>query len=335
MKLKKIIFYTLSLLTLAGFVTSAFSSQTSKDINPPIEKHYDNSFFIGELDQDWNFPSDHLPIGASIGDINIAFWNILNKKYLSQIENNSQGLKDSSIMKDNFSPNSKTTLTVREEKICSQIFEMISHSTHPHSLIALQETSKEILNYLTRFLPERWVIITPPDQLWSQDIFLYDSKIFDYVDHSDIRYRKDLPKTIFSLTLREKKSNKIMKFIQSHIPEGPVDSAPGCQKFSDEVLLQFNPEIIQVLMGDMGKPPIVIEKNLNITADKLKMKNQPFSSLAINYPTHIDQNCNAEWIDNFFLYLPPHAKNLYVSTSSPNEICSMAPNAAKLLQKYL
>jgi hypothetical protein len=330
MKLKKIIFYLLSLLTSTGFINFVYPQ--SYMAPPPIEEHFEDPYFIGEMGRDWNFPSDHLPIGAKVGDTHIAFWNVLNKKYLHQIEKNGQGLKNSSILKDNLPLHSKTTLTAREEKICSQIFEMISHPTHPRALIALQESSEEILNYLTAYLPEKWVIITPPDQPFSEDVFIYDSSVFDYLDHSAIKYSKELPKTIFSLTLREIKSDKSMKFIQSHIPEGMVDSPEGCKKFSEEIVRQFDPKKIQILLGDMGQPPYVIEKALDSAAKALKMEAQPFDHLTISYPTHIDSNCNAEWVDNFFIYLPKDDKKINVSTANPDEICSKVAKAAELLK---
>ncbi len=43
-------------------------------------------YYVGELGELWLFPSDHLPIGASLDNFHIAFWNILNKNYLFHIE---------------------------------------------------------------------------------------------------------------------------------------------------------------------------------------------------------------------------------------------------------
>lgn len=81
--------------------------------NNIVESRY--SYFVGELGASWQSPSDHLPRGATVGNFHIAFWNILNKDYLNHIEENTQGLRHSSIIKDNVPVDSSNTLTINEE----------------------------------------------------------------------------------------------------------------------------------------------------------------------------------------------------------------------------
>lgn len=57
-----------------------------------------NSFPVGELGKEWDFTSDHLPVGLNVDGFHLVFWNVLNKNYLGHIEENGQGLRDSSIL---------------------------------------------------------------------------------------------------------------------------------------------------------------------------------------------------------------------------------------------
>lgn len=71
-------------------VLAALPTSTSQMITE--EKTSTKSYFVGELGMAWQFPSDHLPIGASIDNIHFALWNTLNTDYLHWIEKNGQGL---------------------------------------------------------------------------------------------------------------------------------------------------------------------------------------------------------------------------------------------------
>lgn len=115
------------------------------------------SYYVGELGTAWEFPSDHLPIGLNLEHFNIAFWNILNKNYLHHIESNTQGLKDSAILRDNVLD--QDPLALREIIVKNYIFEMIHHPTHPRALIGLQEVHDDILAALKNQLPPEWKIV--------------------------------------------------------------------------------------------------------------------------------------------------------------------------------
>lgn len=284
------------------FIFFCFIFATNKILgnNNAEESRY--SYFIGELGASWQFPSDHLPRGATLGNFHIAFWNILNKNYLNYIEENTQGLRYSSIVKDNVSIDS-STLTVREMTSGQMILKMIYHPTHPRSLMALEEVHPDVHTYLTQNLPSNWVILTPPNQSDSQDIFLYDSEVFELLTLEAVPYFSNLPKTIFTITLREKASNKLFRFLQSHIPGGPIDSIEGCAKFSEEALRQYDSNLTLVLMGDMNQSPDIILEALEKAA-KLHGSSQPFTYLPFVYPSHINTKLEAAWIDNFFIYSP-------------------------------
>lgn len=286
-------------------------------------------YFIGELGSRWQFPSDHLPRGATLGNFHIAFWNILNKNYLGHIEENTQGLRHSSILKDNVPVSPGESLTMREMMVGQWILEMVNHPTHPRSLIGLQETHADVQKYLRQELPSHWSIATPPNQPYSQDIFLYDSNVFDFVSLEAVRYSPQLPKTIFTLTLLEKESNQHFRFLQSHIPGGPINSIEGCAKFAQEALKQYDPSLTIVLMGDMNQSPNVIQAALEKgSAEGV----QPFSYLPIAHPSHMNTKLEASWIDNFFIYSP----NIQIQPSDlPEEIFNDLIPIVQLLQEKL
>jgi hypothetical protein len=281
-----------------------------------LESH--QPYFVGELGASWQFPSDHLPRGATIENFHIAFWNILNKNYLGHIEENTQGLRYSSILKDNVPVETGNTLTLREVISGEIILEMINHPTHPRSLIALQETHPDVHKYLKQNLPTSWMIAAPPNQPNSQDIFLYDGDVFELINLEAVQYSPKFPKMIFTITLREKPSNKVFRFLQSHIPGGPINSADGCAKFSEEALKQFDPSLTMVLMGDMNQSPRIIQEALEMTT-QLNGRSQPFTYLPITHPSHMNTKLEASWIDNFFIYNPD--TNIQAS-DLPEEVCN-------------
>ncbi|MCE5316073.1 MAG: hypothetical protein LLG04_01745 [Parachlamydia sp.] len=285
-------------------------------------------YYIGELGSAWEFPSDHLPVAATFGNVHIASWNILNKNYLFHINENTQGLRDSAIMRDH-QPIDSTSLTLRERIVLQQILEMISHPTHPRSLIALEETHPDVLNALKEELPGNWAIATPPGQPQSQDIYLYNKEIFEIVAVDAAKYTPDNYKTIFSLTLREKATGETFRFIQSHIPGGPVDSPVAVAKYAKEAMRQFDPSLTIALMGDMNQSPAVIEKALAGAAKEAGLPFQPYAHLPIAYPSHVNTRLEASWIDNFFVYSP---RINVQATNEPSELSSAVAPAVTVLQ---
>lgn len=250
-------------------------------------------YYVGELGSSWQFPSDHLPIGLTIDQRHIAFWNILNKKYLNHIEQNTQGLAKSSILLDNVEY--ADGLTVREMIVVTQILQMIQDPSHPRTLIALQETHEDVSNYLKKALPASWTVVMHTPH--SQDIFLYDTDAFDLISSHVDFYEPNDPREIHTLTLQNKATGRMIDFVQSHIPGGP-HSAAGCKKFAESVLDHFDATHTSILMGDMNVSPEVIEQALTTVSQGF----QPYKTVAIPYPTHVNTHLQASWIDNFLVY---------------------------------
>jgi hypothetical protein len=291
-----------------------------------IDSH--KPYFVGELGVRWQFPSDHFPRGATLGNFHIAFWNILNKNYLGHIEQNTQGLRHSSILNDNVPVEPNNSLTIREMIVCQSILEMINHPTHPRSLIGLEETHADVQTYLKQNLPSHWVIVTPPEQSDSEDVFLFDSHVFELVAFEADKYSAKI-NTIFTITLREKASTKLFRFLQSHIPGGPAN-IEGRAKFSEEAFKQYDPNVTLVLMGDMNQSPAVIQEALE-TAAATKGLSQPFSYLPIAHPSHMNTKLQASWIDNFFIYSPDTPIK---GSDSPEELFNSLVPMVQLLHQF-
>lgn len=327
--------FLFSTVVLIGLAVN-FSSEATQcncnhqSISSSIEAY--EPYDVGELGELWQFPSDHLPIGVSISDFHMVFWNILNKDYLFHIESNTQGLKNSAILTDDVRITEDETLTVREGIVGEMVLEMITHPTHPRSLIALQETHVDVLAFITAKLPPSWDLLTPPDQPNSQDLFLYNTDIFEFIDLDAVKYTPDRNKTIFTITLREKSSGKLFRFVQSHVPGGP-DSPVSCAKFSKEALRQYDPNITTVLMGDMNKPPSVIQQALDQSAEELDVL-QPYCHLPVEYPSHMNTKLQASWIDNFFISTPRNNPEQIQASHQAEELSNVLVPIVELLKNF-
>ncbi len=262
------------------------------------------SYFVGELGAEWQFPSDHLPVGASIDNLHFALWNVLNSEYLHWIEKNGQGLKDSLIITSNTPLSENLELTVREDLVVEYIIKMINHPTHPRSVIALQEVGESVFRELLLKLPSFMHIFpVDADEQGVEDIFVVDRRIFEILDSEISKYTfKD--NTIVKLTLREKSTGVKYRFIQSHVPGGPVNSLPASIELAEKVMQEFDPENITIILGDMNQTPDYFIPQFEQAAKKLGLPNQPFNVMDIPYPTHIDTERNATWIDNIFIANP-------------------------------
>lgn len=324
-------FITLFILSLITISTSA----KAQVINYPDQTQTAVAFAptydpisIEKPENTWNMPSDHLPIGATLGNVHIAFWNILNKNYLNHIEEDTQGLRDSLIITENYPISQNSSLTSRELISINIIMEMINHPTHPRSMIALEEVHKDVVQYLNSHLTENWVLVNPPGQKNSQDIFLYDNNVFELIQIDAVKYNDSQAKTIFTITLKEKQTDKRFRFVQSHIPGGPTSASEGREKFALEAMRQYDPDLTVVLMGDMNASPRFIETDLNSAAEQNLGKN-PYTHLPVEYPTHVNTDCAAAWFDHFFISSPDPTG---ISSNRPEELCERLVDAVEVLK---
>lgn len=286
------------------------------------EKTSTKSYLVGELGMAWQFPSDHLPIGASIDNIHFALWNTLNTEYLHWIEKNGQGLRDSLILNTNVPLSENSMLTVREDMVIEYIMKMLQHPTHPRSVLALQEVGGCLFRELSLRLPD-FMHIFPEnaDEQKVEDIFIVDTRIFDILD-SEISQYTFSHNTIIRLTLREKVTGLKYCFIQSHVPGGPVNSLPARIELAEKVMQEYNAENISIVLGDMNRSPDYFLPQFEQAAKKMGLPVQPFIIMDVSYPTHISTDMEASWIDNIF-----------ISNSYPQIESHVAKDGSELFEK--
>ena len=116
-----------------------FSLITSQIAIAAVPLSQTSRVYVGELQERWKFPSDHLPIGISIQDTTTSFrvisWNVLNSAYMKWIYDNSQGLARSDLTKEDI-PIKEGGLTLREQHVIDLVQ---SFST---DILCLQECSE-------------------------------------------------------------------------------------------------------------------------------------------------------------------------------------------------
>lgn len=262
---------------------------------------------VGELGERWTLGSDHLPVGGTIGSLHFVLWNILSTDALHYIEENGQGLKDSFITAANLP--SEGGLTVREAAILDQIFFMMEHPTHPRSLLALQETSEEVYKALKERLPPSFEMLPAEvEDLKHGDVFIYDTKKFEFLDFKWAQYQDKQTKhgnTYMALSLRETTSGMTYRWIQSHVPGGPdLNSMPSRLELADFVIQEYDPNAITVVLGDMNRGPELFMELFHNAALKQGLESNPFTALPSPYASHVNTHREASWIDNIFVFIP-------------------------------
>lgn len=312
--MNKTIYYFI--IIILCFISSFQIANSHEDLNEKTSSHF---YPVGELGSRWTLGSDHLPVGGTTGSIHFVIWNILNTDALHHIMRNGQGLRDSSIMTTNIP--FQDNLTLREAVIINQVYEMIQHPTHPRSLLALQETSENVYKKLQDTLPSHLQLL-PSDvkELKHGDIFIFDNEIFDFIDFKCTQYKNKQSKnsnTYMTLTLQEKNTKILYKFIQSHVPGGPeINSLPARIELANAVINDYNPEAISIVLGDMNRSPDFFIKNFESAALEHGLKSQPFEIMWPPYATHINTHMEASWIDNILIALPSAYKSMIHSEVS-------------------
>jgi endonuclease/exonuclease/phosphatase family metal-dependent hydrolase len=259
-------------------------------------------YFVGALHEKWKFPSDHLPIGATLPTFRIVSWNILNEAYLRYIIEDGQGLNKSLITRLAH-VRSRSGLSKREWVVYQECQEMMEGG-HERSLVGLLETSVPLLRYLKHHLPSGWRCLAPHTP-FTEDVFLYNSRRLRVLDSTVVPYGDNTTKVVFLLKVQERKSDKKYSIILTHVPGG---GPQGRTEMAHIVHSLFDPSIETVLMGDMNASP-------NDIAAALQQEGLPFTIAATTYPTHVNTLKQASWIDSFFVYSPSGKKFLHPDPS--------------------
>lgn len=132
--------------------------------------------YVGELQEKWQFPSDHLPIGFSINGLNIVSWNILNPVFMDYVlEKNSQGLSRSILGEENIYP-PDSSITLREIHVLDFIETMCLNQ----DIISLQECGAPFLAELEKRLPPNFKIAYEKSaDARDQSVTIYNSNKLD------------------------------------------------------------------------------------------------------------------------------------------------------------
>ena len=277
----------------------------------------DQNTYVGELGSKWTFCSDHLPVGAQVFTkdecfFSVVSWNVLNKAYISWVEKDTQGLKNSSIMDmhNTFSKRYKT-LTLREEKVISQILSMIEDVEIPKDVICLQECGIDFVKVLKGELNENFPPITVlehPTKGYEtdQNITIYNSLIFDcestkttFNDFKLSNGGKSRP--LFSALLKHKNTKEFYRFYNVHLPGDPTKDAPS--ELIDAVKRYDREDEAVFVLGDMNFPKKAFDKAfLNVYQN-----DHNFELVSSNYSTNIspksfeDDQLKTKCIDLIYL----------------------------------
>jgi len=247
---------------------------------------------VGELQEKWQFPSDHLPIGMTVNNLYIASWNVMNTLYFRWVEMNSQGLRDSMLKDENYIV--AGNLTRREQHTIEMVLEMIEHPTSPRSLLSLQECGHPFLEELKRCLPERMVVVLSSDiSCEDQNVVIYDSSVLQFDEAAskiDTPFvNSDPRRNVMNLVFH--RGEEIYRVINVHVPGDP--NLPGVNDLAAYVERECREGEIALCMGDL---------NFNETEVKAAF-DQSISgySLISPYPTNVGLDFFSKCVDHFFI----------------------------------
>lgn len=279
--------------------------------------------FVGELQEKWKFPSDHLPIGMTFDSKNFLSWNVLDAEYMSWVtEKNSQGLSRSLIADEHvYIDGSK--LTVRDKHVVDLLLETISHPTHPRSALCLQECSAPFVKELQSRLPPDFQIIGKEG-----DIVVIDKRVFEKIDEKNVFgiFSAEPKRSIQEVLLRRIDNQEQIRLINIHLPGDP--EKPGRFEFAQYLNRTFDPALTTIATGDMN----FNELEMSDALSRAFSNGAPFS-LYSPYPTNISPyTFRSKAIDHFMIYSP---KDISPTISTPDQIMSELSPIVSLLQEEI
>ena len=113
--------FALPLLCLCGCLTASPALATT-DVKPM-------GCYVGEMQEQWTFPSDHIPIGMTDNGIHMMAWNVLDSQAMHWVTENSQGLSHSQITQLDVPVADGSSLTLRVQRVGELVMQAINHPT--------------------------------------------------------------------------------------------------------------------------------------------------------------------------------------------------------------
>lgn len=245
--------------------------------------------YVGDLREQWRFPSDHLPVGVSVdGEYDVVSWNVMNNVYMNWVKDrDSQGLNGSMLTELDV-PVNPNGLTQRDQLISMMIESMIKPES---GFIALQECSEPFIQDLMTRLPENWKVVRSFERnALDQEITLYDSRKFTYLpDHSETSftaYPSHPGRELLNSAFKKRSDGKVVRVINSHIPGNP--ELPGRFEFAEYVRRFFSQSDVTIALGDNNFERHEMQEAFE-RAGIFQAANQlPEEVLHTNWPTNID-----------------------------------------------
>lgn len=248
--------------------------------------------YVGELQEKWQFPSDHLPIAMSFDRLNIASWNVLDAAYMDWvIEKNHQGLSRS-LISDEHVYIGDSKLTFRDLHTIDLVKEMIES---PRDVIALQECSRAFIKQLRSELPENFKIIAHYGEA-----LVINMNQFEVMEAKAVRgiFKASPQRTLQVISLLRKETQETLHFVNAHLPGDP--NLPGRFEFA-EYLAEFqkaNPDDVVIGLGDMNFNELEMKEAFSSAYGK----GSPWQMIS-PYCTNIaPDNFYSKAIDHFFIY---------------------------------
>jgi len=250
--------------------------------------------YVGELQENWKFPSDHMPVGIRIDNVNIASWNVLDTAYIDWvIEKNSQGLSHSLIAKENV-PIENSKLTLRDRHVVDLMLQMLHHPSYPKHLLSIQESGEPFLKELKTRLPKNFTIIADKGNAIVINNLCFEILQAQSVNHV---FSKELKRSFQDITLQHKDSDKKLRIINTHLPGDPA--GPARIEFAKYLVKTLDPTSTTIAMGDMNFNEQEMQEALNQAQDIEEF----FSLYSPNYHTNISPYIfTAKTIDHFIIH---------------------------------
>lgn len=275
---------------------------------------------VGELQEKWTYPSDHIAIGMTWDGLHIGSWNVLNNAYISWvIEKNSQGLSRSQIAKENIEVN-ESGLTIRDQSVVASILEMLTHPTHPRSLLSLQECGPAFLDELEKNLPPSFKIVRDTNsQLKDYNAMIYDTRALRFIEEESNCavsgvFSED-SRTIMDIVFERIDTNQRFNVLNGHLPGAPGNPAP------DEFARFAAAKKAVIAMGDMNFNELEMGDAFDRAGNFQKIS---------PYCTNINPfDFVSKAIDHFFVSIPG-AKE--ISANKPEEVQANLQYMIDLLQ---
>lgn len=254
---------------------------------------------VGQLQEKWQFPSDHLPIGATVGDLEIASWNVLDSDYMDWvIEKNHQGLARSLIADAHIYLEEDSKLTARDLHTTYLVAEMLQHPEYPRDFVALQECNQAFIQKLRSRLPDHFEIIA-----YHGEAVVVDTRRFDVesVMAEEGIFSKSRERGVQHVTLSRKDTGEMVHVINAHLPGDPLHPARfEFARFLAEVHEEHADDLI-IGLGDMNFNEVEMDLAVHLC---YKKKQNPWKIIT-PYCTNISPyTFHSKAIDHFFIADP-------------------------------